>query len=60
MKLLVISGGRHPYEETTPVLEQFLNGAGHDTTVHGEADILANSSEMDLYDVLIFNTLRLY
>ena len=33
MKLLVISGGRHPYEESTPVLERFLKGAGHDITV---------------------------
>ena len=24
MKLLVVSGGGHPYEESTPVLEKFL------------------------------------
>ena len=58
MKLLVISGGRHPYEETTPVLEGFLNEAGYDTTVHWDANILGNSNEMARYDVLIFNTLR--
>lgn len=59
MKLLVISGGRHPYEESTPVLEEFLKGAGHDTTVHWDADILKNSSEMARYDALVFNTLRI-
>ena len=30
MKLLVISGGRHPYEESTPVLNDFLQAAGHE------------------------------
>ena len=24
MNLLLMSGGRHPYEESTPVLKQFL------------------------------------
>ncbi len=37
MKLLVISGGRHPYEESTPVLERFLLEAGHEATVTEEA-----------------------
>ena len=58
MKLLVISGGRHPYEESTPVLERFLKSAGHDVTVHWDADILRNAREMSQYDVLVFNTLR--
>ena len=35
MNLLVISGGRHPYEESTPILESFLKGAGHEVTVIG-------------------------
>ena len=30
MKLLVVSGGRHPYQESTPVLDEFLRAAGHD------------------------------
>ena len=28
MKLLVLSGGRHPYQESTPVLGAFLRTAG--------------------------------
>ena len=27
MKLLLMSGGRHPYEESTPVLKGFLESA---------------------------------
>ena len=53
MKLLVISGGRHPYEESTPVLEAFLKGAGHDVTVDWEAGALsdadAGSPSQDAY-----------
>ena len=45
MKLLVISGGRHPYEESTPVLERFLEGAGHDVTVTEDPSVLANASD---------------
>ncbi len=58
MKLLVISGGRHPYEESTPVLERFLKGAGHDITVTEDPSVLANSSDLNSYDALVFNTRR--
>ena len=58
MKLLVISGGRHPYEESTPILESFLKGAGHDVTVTEDASVLADSAAMGGYDVLVFNTRR--
>ena len=58
MKLLVISGGRHPYEESTPVLEGFLKSAGHDVTVTEDASILARSADMDAFDALVFNTRR--
>ena len=58
MKLLVISGGRHPYEESTPVLEAFLEGAGHDVTVDWESGVLGDSDAMAQYDALVFNTLR--
>ena len=58
MKLLVISGGRHPYEESTPILESFLKGAGHDVTVTEDASALADRSAMSGYDVLVFNTRR--
>ena len=58
MKLLVISGGRHPYEESTPVLEGFLKSAGHDVTITEDASVLAKSADMDGYDALVFNTRR--
>ena len=58
MKLLVISGGRHPYAESTPVLEGFLEGAGHDVTIMEDASILADSAGMGVYDALVFNTRR--
>ena len=58
MKLLVISGGRHPYEESTPVLEGFLKGAGHEVTVTEDASILADAAGMGAYGALVFNTRR--
>ena len=58
MKLLVISGGRHPYEESTPVLEGFLRSAGHDVTVTEDASILGRSADMSAFDALVFNTRR--
>ena len=58
MKVLVISGGRHPYEESTPILESFLKGAGHDVTVTEDASPLADGSAMSGYDALVFNTRR--
>ncbi len=58
MKLLVISGGRHPYEESTPILEQFLTAAGHDANVTEDASILGDTGRMGAYDALVFNTLR--
>ncbi|GIS82476.1 MAG: hypothetical protein CM1200mP15_11080 [Dehalococcoidia bacterium] len=45
MKLLVISGGRHPYEESTPILDKFLNDAGHQVTVTEHASILADATK---------------
>ncbi len=58
MKLLVISGGRHPYEESTPVLERFLKAAGHDLTISEDASVLADAGKMSQYDALVFNTQR--
>ena len=58
MKVLVISGGRHPYEESTPILESFLKGAGHDVTVTEDASPLADGAAMSGYDALVFNTRR--
>ncbi|MDA0988660.1 MAG: ThuA domain-containing protein [Chloroflexi bacterium] len=58
MNLLIISGGRHPYEESTPVLDRFLKGAGHEVTVNWDSIVLGDAKEMGRYDALIFNTLR--
>ena len=58
MKLLIISGGRHPYEESTPILEGFLKSAGHDVTATEDSSVLADASGMAPYDALVFNTRR--
>jgi len=58
MRLLLISGGRHPYGESTPVLENFLRAAGHEVMVTEDASVLADSTAMGGYDVLVFNTRR--
>ena len=58
MNLLVISGGRHPYEESTPILESFLKGAGHEVSVTEDASVLADADGLSGYDALVFNTLR--
>ena len=58
MKVLVMSGGRHPYEESTPILEGFLKGAGHDVTITEDASILSDATGMSAYDALVFNTRR--
>ena len=57
MKLLVLSGGRHPYHETTPILDDFLKDAGHEVHVTEDAGVLTSDS-VDEYDVLVFNTRR--
>ena len=58
MNLLVLSGGNHPYEETTPILERFLKDAGHAIDVTESAGVLAVASRMAAYDALVFNTMR--
>lgn len=58
MNLLVISGGRHPYEESTPVLEKLLTDAGHAVKVTEDASVLADAAALSGYDALVFNTMR--
>ena len=55
-KLLLLTGGRHPYEETTPVITEFLNDAGHDVDVSECASEL--SGDLSSYDAIVMNTLR--
>jgi len=57
MKLLLMSGGSHPYEESTPVLQGFLERAGHQVTLREDADALTDGS-LESADALVFNTLR--
>ena len=57
MKLLVVTGGQHPYEQSTPVLEEFLKKAGHDVEVTEDAGVLTSGS-LSGCDSLVFNTLR--
>lgn len=56
MKLLLVTGGKHPYEETTPVMTDFLNEAGHEVTVSESASELSGSLEG--FDAIVLNTLR--
>ena len=55
-KLLLITGGKHPYEETTPVLTGFLSDAGHEVDVSESATEL--SGDLSAYDAIVLNTLR--
>ena len=57
MNVLVISGGSHPYDETTPVLLDFLEAASHEVTMTEDARVLASEGMTD-YDALVFNTRR--
>jgi len=58
MKLLVLSGGRHPYHESTPILGDFLSKAGHELTITDDADILTQAAQLNRYDAVVFNTRR--
>lgn len=57
MKLLVMTGGKHPYHQSTPILTDFLREAGHEVDVTEDADALVSDS-MREYDALVYNTRR--
>lgn len=57
MNILVVSGGDHPYQETTPLLLGFLGEAGHKVTMTEDSSELT-SPTLETYDVIIFNTRR--
>lgn len=56
MNLLLITGGKHPYEESTPVLQAFLEEAGHSITLSESAYELAG--DLAQFDAIVLNTLR--
>ena len=56
MNLLLITGGKHPYEESTPVLQALLEQADHEVTLSESAEEL--SSDLSQFDVIVLNTLR--
>jgi hypothetical protein len=58
MKLLVLSGGRHPYHESTPILGDFLSKAGHEVTITEDAGTLTQAGHLNRYDAVVFNTRR--
>jgi uncharacterized protein len=57
MRLLLITGGRHHFVETTPVIAGFLRAAGHSTKVTRHArELLAPG--LARYDAIVLNTCR--
>ena len=57
MNLLVLSGGAHPYHESTPVLLDFLRDGGHEVQMTEDAGILLTDA-MATFDAIVFNTRR--
>ena len=58
MNLLVLSGGRHPYHESTPILGDFLRKPGHEVMITEDAEILTQAAPLNRYDAVVFNTRR--
>ncbi len=58
MDLLLITGGRHPYHETTPVLKEFLEKAGHAVTLSESAEELSAPGGLSSFKAIVLNTLR--
>ena len=57
IKVLLLTGGGHPYEKTTPLLATFLRQARCEVTVTDDAAAL-NEGELAKHEVLVLNTLR--
>ena len=56
MNLLIVSGGKHPYEETTPVLSDFLVDSDHQVSVVTDTSEILG--KLPAADGIILNTLR--
>ena len=52
-----MSGGAHPYEESTPIVETLLKEAGHDVILRDDAEALTDNT-LQSADALVFNTRR--
>lgn len=57
MRLLLITGGRHPYNESTPILTGVLRAAGNSVKVSNSAKELAMPT-LKNYDAIVLNTRR--
>jgi len=57
MRVLLITGGRHKFYETTPIVARFLRSAGHVVRVTRAARELSRPS-VRAYDAIILNTVR--
>ena len=57
MRVLLITGGRHKFYETTPIIARLLRSAGHVARVTRAARELSRPSLRD-YDAIILNTVR--
>lgn len=57
LALLLITGGRHPFDETTPVIDASLRAAGHAVTVTRAAAELA-APDLGRFAALVFNSCR--
>ncbi len=57
MDLLVLSGGRHPYGKTTPILVDFLHAAGHQIQVTENSSVLISERLLG-YDGVVYKTRR--
>jgi type 1 glutamine amidotransferase len=57
MRLLLLTGGRHPYHESTPILTRALRAAGHTVRVSTSAKELT-AGNLSGYDAIVLNTRR--
>ena len=57
MRLLLITGGRHKFYETTPIISRCLRAAGHSVQVTRRARELSHAS-LGGYDAIVLNTCR--
>jgi len=56
MNLLLITGGSHPYDETTPVLKETMEAAGHSVNLSESSEELAG--DLSGFDAIVLNTWR--